>query len=100
MEKKVAFTPDPGTLFYASGTRAYVKHGTTGPFGDVVEKEVVLDRSYATKVLRCVAFDERAIVADVVFGDSYGPTRRMLLRGEHVFMPVGPGVAEALGLEK
>ena len=90
------FTPDPGTLFYADCTRSHVRQLGSGDTAVAVKET---DRSYAEKVLRCVAADGRTVVADVVWGMSYGEKRRMLLRSEYSFQPLGPGVAQALGLD-
>jgi hypothetical protein len=89
------FTPDTGTLFYAETTVSLTRQVGSGNTA-VVTKEK--DRSYCDKVLRCVAFDDRVVVADVVYG-GYGKDRRMLVRSEFLFEPLGPGIAQALGLD-
>lgn len=77
------FTPDPGTLFYAESLLVF---------------EGGRDRSFHDCVFRGVALDQRIVVADIVAGGSYSESRRMLLRQEFAFSPVGPHVAAALGL--
>lgn len=90
------FTPDPGTLFYADATTVHVRQIGGGDTAVAVKEK---DRSYSEKVLRCVAADDRTVIADVVWGNAYGDKRRMLLRSEYAFQPLGPGIAQALGLD-
>lgn len=87
------FVPQPGMLFYADTTVAHVRHIGDGETSVAVKEK---DRSYAEKVLRCIAIDARVVIAEVAWG--YGDGRRMLLRGEYEFSPVGPGVLAAIGL--
>jgi hypothetical protein len=91
-----AFTPDPGTLFYVS-PRWFLGGGDFFG-GDVKERTRAKDRSYNDKVLRCVAFDERLVVGEIVYGSSYGDSKRVFLREEYEMFPVGPEVMQALGL--
>jgi hypothetical protein len=90
------FTPDPGTLFYADTTRESVRQVGSGDTAVAVKER---DRSYAEKVLRCVALDQMVVIAEVAWGQNNGNSRRMLLRSEYEFQPVGPDVAAALGLD-
>jgi hypothetical protein len=91
------FTPEPGALFYADSTTVYVREIGSGDTA-VIEKEK--DRSFCENVFRCVAVDNRAVIADFVWGHGFVNKRRMLVRREWQFEPIGPGVAEALGLER
>lgn len=88
-------TPEPGSLFYAEPSRVMTRNVGQGETAVAVREK---DRSYAERVLRCVAFDDRAVIAEIVWGHSYGDAKRMLLRSEYTFEPVGPTVAAALGL--
>lgn len=90
------FIPDPGTLFYADATTAHVRKIGSGDTAVAVKEK---DRSYCEKVLRCVAADHRVVIADVVWGAAYSDKRRMLVRSEYSFQPLGPGIAQALGLD-
>ena len=90
------FTPDPGFLFYAECTRILTREI---PHGDTVVTEKYREQSSDHLVFRVVAKDDRVVVADVVFGDTYGNKRRILLRRDFKFEPVGPDVVKALGLE-
>lgn len=88
-------TPDPGTLFYAESRKTLTRQIGSGDTAVAVRDK---DRSFAEVVFRCVAFDDRAVIADIVWGDRYCDTKRMLLRSEYTFHPVGPEVVAALGL--
>lgn len=90
------FTPDVGVLFYAVNTTHRVVEGRSGGV-DVLER--VRDVGNDNKIFRCVAVDDRMIVADVVYGDCYGRTRRTLIRQDIKAVPVGPEVRAALGIE-
>ena len=96
------FVPDPGTLFYADPTLYYTRQVGSGDTAVAVREQ---DRSHAEKVMRCIAVDARVVIAEVAwsqcFWDKADKDRRrtMLLRSEYRFQPLGPGVAEALGIE-
>jgi hypothetical protein len=90
------FTPDLGMLFYADSTAAYMRQIGSGDTAVELKEK---DLRYCDKVLRCVAADDRTVIANVVWGESHGAARRMLLRSEYVFQPLGPGIAQALGLD-
>lgn len=91
------FLPNTGTLFYAESLMfcsipAADRNGTA----TMVRTR---ERSYANNILRCVAIDSYIIVSDIVYGDDYMKTRRILRISDYKFHPVGPGVPAALGLE-
>lgn len=91
------FTPDPGTLFYASTTIVHVREIMNDNTAVAVRAK---DRTNNSLVFRCVALDDHAVIADAVWGLGFAEkSRRMLLRSEYTFQPLGPGVAQALDLE-
>jgi hypothetical protein len=91
------FVPDVGTLFYAECTRIYTQENTNDYGMPVLEK--VQDRSYSDSIFRMVALDNRMVVCDQVYGGyTFVDSRRMFLRSDWQFLPVGPAVAESLGL--
>lgn len=95
-----AFTPEPGALFYADNLR--VGKQVVG-FGDMATIVAHKDRSYSEVIFRALASDDRCVIAAYAFGGGYGSSKdskKMLLRDEYRFLPVGPDVIKALGLEQ
>ena len=90
------FVPTPGTLFYAESTVSYVREIGSGSTATAVRQP---DRSHLGDVFRCIAVDDRAVIARIVWGSSPADTPRMLLRKDSAFHPVGPTVAAALALD-
>jgi hypothetical protein len=91
--------PDAGMLFYAEPTWHLndldLKDGIL-----VLAKSKSKDRSYSEKVMRCIASDDRSVIAEVAWGQSFGKDPRMFNISEYAFSPVGPDVVNALGLNQ
>lgn len=92
------FIPDPGLLFYAS-----VREKTQSVATDFGVQTVVVstnDQSYSNRVLKCIAADNHAVIAQVVwcqYNLGIGKTKMLPLE-DFIFKPLGPGVAKALKL--
>ena len=94
------FIPDRGTLFYVS-VRPRTSQVIEDEFGDARVKDFVIeDRSYREDIFLCVARDSSHLVAKKVvgLGSSMKETPSLFRCMDYNFSPVGPEVAQALGI--
>ena len=95
------FIPDSDTLFYVSVRPRTSPQWRADDFGDAHVKNVLIeDRSFREDVFRCVARDSTHLVAKKVagLGSSYWEKPRLFFCSDYTFSPVGPEVAQALGI--
>ncbi|HEU6454006.1 MAG TPA: hypothetical protein VN201_00925 [Roseateles sp.] len=96
-----AFTPCKGDLFYIR-FKPIKRVINDGPFsGGTVEARVIeqQDGSYSGDVFECVGRDDHAIAGKARHGCGWrGDIPITFVRSECVFSPVGPEIAQALGL--
>lgn len=87
--------PEIDVLFYAKSKRSL--YSTVGG-GDQAIAIKVADKSHSDTIFKAVACDAHVVIADAVYQQYGNQGRVMLLQSEFEFIPVGPFVAEALGI--
>jgi len=92
------FIPDKGTLFYVE---CQFEHSmVTGSVFTEMRITKVKDRSYLGEVFLCLGSDQHAVVGrrPDMPEKSYGGAKVVFRQADYRFIPVGPDVAEAMGL--
>lgn len=98
-----AFTPCKGDLFYIR-LKPYKRVIGDNPFGGGLAEARVIeqqDNSYSDEVFECVGRDDYAVIGKTRHGAAYRGDRPVtFVQTRCIFAPVGPEVAEALGLSE
>lgn len=92
------FTPRAGNHFYVK-FKPFERIVCTG----LMDEKVVMvqDNSYRDYVFECIATDDTHVVAKRVWNCfGHASSAQLFVKDQVTFMPVGPDVLDALGIEQ
>lgn len=89
------FIPDNGTMFYVQIKSFEID---VESLSGIISKRKIVDNSYSDQIFECIARDDHVIVGEPRF-NAYSNKNHIFIIDRHTFIPVGPEVVRALGLD-